>query len=167
MLHRLDVPPEIVGDIGPIAEATDEVAVDAGLEKVLVGRQSREGADLLGEDGLSGGFEPLVRIAQRQHHLGVGVMPGQLAPEAAGRIVHRRHIAVEDPLPVGPPARGFEPERRVGRIPEGLAHVIAAPAQQLLQRDLQRCGSGAAEPCPDDLERHEVSPMAGPEIRRP
>ncbi len=116
------------------------------------------------EDGLVGAPPPRGRVvALRKQDDRIGIRLGELRPEGGCRPVHRGDVAGEELVPVGHvPAQRLPPDRHVVEVLEHLVHVIAAPPEELLERERERPRPSPRKPGADQEERHSAGPETAP-----
>ena len=91
----------------------------------------------------------LPRVTRREQDQRVRVLRGELTPERRRRPVDRRDESVHDRAEVlAAFANRRRPEQVVVGVREHLEHVVATAAEEMLERELQRCRSSSPHACP-------------------
>ena len=120
-----------------------------------------------GKDRVGAARVPRVGITRREQHERVGVRRGELGPEAGTGPVDLRRVGLHQRVPVDLLAVDrLNPSRNLlGADHDHLDHVMAGPAQQRLERILERMRSRTANSGTDDLE-HVGLPCPRSQTRR-
>ncbi len=161
-----------LGDVGPVDRERVGLVERAAAEHLLrdglaLHRPAGGGERVAGSgwrqdlraDGGGEAAEPVLGRADGEDDPRLRESGGELAPVARARPVDLGAVAGEDGGPVHRAAEGGGlPERDLLRVGGDLVHVMAGTEAELVEREAQGIGAGAAETCTEDLERHHVLP---------